>query len=59
MRKVRGCLGDKEAVESVYTSLAQDPVGVTGWECLERLDEKKSNDREVNNAALFIAFCVH
>lgn len=37
VRKVVGWLGDKEAGESVYTSLGQVPVGVTGWECLEKL----------------------
>lgn len=40
-REARGWLEDKEAGESVYTSLGRDPAGAMGWECQERLREER------------------
>lgn len=42
MREARGWREDKEAGESVYTSLRQGPVGAMGWECLERLQKRQT-----------------
>ncbi len=45
--KARGWLEDKEAGESVCTSLGWDPEGAMGWVYLERLQEERQGQRDI------------
>lgn len=52
--KARGSLEDKEDGESVCTSLGQDPEGVMGWECLERLQREREREAGTERLCLFL-----
>lgn len=47
VQKVKGSLEDKQAGENVCTFPVQDPAGAMGWECLERLQEKRQGQSNI------------